>query len=184
VTTGGGKTLTLEIGEASYGGQGRYARVKGEATVHLLDNAIVTGLEGGAESLMEKRVVVAEPENVKGFDVRHGDKIGTFTHVNRDQSAARFFAKKSDPSTKDEPATKLMTTLRAVRATKLAAPMMAGAPFASFALEIEDRPKPQIIEVLERVDGEGYLIKSEEWLFEMSQTQGKELIEDLDAALE
>jgi hypothetical protein len=165
------------------GGQGRYARVKGERVVHLLDAAIVTGLEGGVDQLMEKRVVVAEPERLLGYEVTHGDKSAAFVHENRAQAAARFFAKKGGAHTKDDDATKLMTTLRGLRATKLASPAQAGSAFATFTLEIEGRGRPQVLQLFERTDGEGYLVKVDDWLLELSQTQGKELVEDLDAAL-
>ncbi len=183
VTAADGAKLTLEIGESSYGGQGRYARKQGEATVHLIDGAIVTGLEGGPETLMEKRVLVAEPERVLGFTVRHGDKSGAFVHVDRGQSATRHFAPKDDAASKSEPADAVMKTLRDVRATKLApGPHAAGSAVAVVAVELEGGARTTV-ELVERVDAAGHLVKLEPWLFEISETQGKELLEDLDALL-
>lgn len=183
VTTAGGAKITLELGESSYGGQGRYARKQGDATVHLVDAALVTGLEGGPETLMEKRLLVAEPEQVLGFSARHGDKGGAFVQVDRGQSATRHFAPKDDPSAKSEPADAVMKTLRDLRATKLAAgPQAAGSVVASIAVELEGGARTTV-ELVERIDAAGHLVKLDAWLFEVSETQGKELLEDLDALL-
>ncbi|MCC7069992.1 MAG: DUF4340 domain-containing protein [Deltaproteobacteria bacterium] len=183
VTTAGGAKLTLEIGESSYGGQGRYARKQGDPTVHLVDAALVTGLEGGPETLMEKRVLVAEPERVLGYTARHGDKGGAFVHVDRGQSTTRHFSPKDDAGTKSEPADAVMKTLRDLRATKLApGPQGAGSVVATIAVELEGGARTTV-ELVERIDAAGHLVKLDSWLFEVSETQGKELLEDLDALL-
>lgn len=183
VTTVDGKKLTLEIGESSYGGQGRYARKQGERTVHLLDGTLVTGIEGGPDTLMEKRLIIAEPDKVLGFSVRHGDQSGAFVHVDRGQAATRHFAPKDDAGAKSEQANAVMKTLRDLRATKLAAgPQAAGSVVAGVTVDV-DGGEPVVLELVERVDAAGHLIKAGDWLFEVSETQGKELLEDLDALL-
>lgn len=184
VTTKSGQTLVLEMGESAYGGQGRYARVKGDAVVHLLEPGVVTGLEGSAESLMEKRILSADVENIEAFAARSGDKEKSFVHLEREQAAKRRFVPKEDPaSTETEPG-QLITTLRNLRAQKLVADeKSAGSVVASVRVDIEGRG-PVGIEVLERADGAGHLVRTEGWTFEISQTQGKELLEDLDAALQ
>lgn len=182
VTTANGQKLVLEIGETSYGGQGRYARKQGDSMVHLIESALVTGLEGGVDTLMEKRILLPEPEKVLGFEVRHGDKGGAFVHVERSQSAKRFFASREDPAAKSEEAGAVMKTLRDMRATKLAASNQAGSAVATVVVEVEDGGKA-VVELVERVDAAGYLVKSGDWLFEISETHGKELLEDLGALL-
>lgn len=181
VTGKSGATLTLEIGESSYGGQGRYARKQGDAAVHLIDAALVTGLEGGPDTLMEKRILTAEPDKVIGFEVRHGDRSGAFVHVDRSQSATRFFAPRDDRAAKSEEAAAVMKTLRDVRATKMASAQAAGSAVAAVDIEIEGGKVT--LAVLERVDAAGHLVKVDDWLFEISETQGKELVEDLDRLL-
>jgi hypothetical protein len=181
VTTANGKTLTLEIGESSYGGQGRYARVKGEKVVHLLDPAVTSGFEGGADTLMEKRVVTANIEEIAGYTARFGDKDASFTQLDREQSAKRKWVAAGDKAQEaNEAAGKLMSTLRNVRATKLADAKSAGSAVATFVIDVAGRDK-QKIEILERTDGEGHLASVDGWLFEISDTQGKELLDDLAA---
>lgn len=182
VTTTSGHKLTLEIGETSYGGQGRYARKQGDRVVHLIDSALVTGLEGGPDTLMEKRILTAEPEKVAAFEVRHGDQSGAFVHVDRGQAATRFFAPRDDATAKSEQAAAVMKTLRDLRAVKLAAPTQAGSVVAAFAIDVDGQGKLGI-EIIERLDTAGHLVKVGEWLFEVSETQGKELITDLEALL-
>lgn len=182
VTTASGQKLTLDIGESSYGGQGRYARRQGDAAVHLIDASLVTGLEGGPDTLMEKRVLLPEPEKVVGFEARHGERSGAFVHVDRSQSAKRFFAPREDTASKSEEAGAVMKTLRDLRATRLATPSQGGSVVAALAVDVEGQGK-SVIEVVERIDASGWLIRSGEWLFEVSETQGKELVEDLAALL-
>jgi hypothetical protein len=184
LSTASGRSLTIEIGESAYGGQGRYARVKGQDAVHLLENTLVTGLEGGADTLMEKRMVPAGVEDILGFAARLGDKERAFVHNEREQAARRRFVPKEDRSSvRDEPG-KVMTTLRNLRAHRLAAdPAVAGSAVAAFIVDIDGRA-PLKVEVIERIDAEGHLVRSDGWLYEVSETQAKELLEDLAAALE
>lgn len=187
VTTTSGQTVALEIGEASYGGQGRYARVKGQSAVHLLDSAVVTGLEGGADTLMEKRIITANLEEIVGYAARFGDKTGEYVQRDREQSAKRKFVAKGsqggDGDVEGEAPGKLMTTLRNLRAVKVADPKLAASAVATLSVDVVGRDK-QKIEVLERTDGAGHLVSTGGWLFELSETQSKELLEDLGALFE
>lgn len=187
VTTKNGKTLELEIGESSYGGQGRYARVKGEQDVHLLESVIATGFEGAADTMMEKKPLPLAVEDIAGYDVRFGDKSAAFVHKDREQSAKRKFVPKDNlESSADEPG-KLMTTLRNLRGGKLVADeSMVGSAVASFKVDVVDKQEPIVIELHERVDGAGHVVratvsKGNAWAWEISETQGKELLEDLEA---
>jgi Domain of unknown function (DUF4340) len=181
VTTKKG-AFVLEIGEAAYGGQGRYARVKGERIVHLVDTALVSGLEGGADSLMEKRVLPFDPEDIVSYEVRAGDKGGAFVHVDRAQARTRRFAPKEDPSGTREEAQKLINTVRSLRVQKLADPAVAGSPLVTFKVETAERGVV-VVELLERTDGAGHLARFGEWVGEVSETSQKELTEDVSALL-
>ena len=177
----GKKTLTLEIGEASYGAQGRYARVKGSAEVHLIDSAIVTGLEGGVDALLEKRMLSAELDDIVGFSVAHGERSGSYVHVDREQASKRFVAEASVPTVKKDGAGKLLTTLRNLRATKLAAAdVAAGAVVVVVDVDVVGGKKH--IELVERAEGAGHLLKSGGFVYEASATQARELMDDVDAA--
>ncbi len=177
----GKKTLTLEIGEASYGAQGRYARVKGSPEVHLIDGAIVSGLEGGVDALLEKRMVSAELDDIVGFSVAHGERSGTYVHVDREQASKRFVADAAASTVKKDGAGKLLTTIRNLRATKLAdAGVAAGAVVVTIDVDVVGGKKH--IELVEKAEGEGHLLRSGAFVYEASATQARELIDDVDAA--
>jgi len=181
VKTASGKTLVLEIGEASYGAQGRYARVKGQPEVHLIDTAIITGLEGGIDALLEKRALTAELDGIVGYSVTAGAKNGTFTHIDREQVSTRYFAA---DGVKKEAAGKLMTTLRNLRGSKLASPeaaTKAGAVVVKVA--VDTTGGPVAIELVERGDAEGTLMRTGGFVYEVTTTQARELQDDVDAAL-
>ncbi len=182
VTTVSGKTLSLEIGEQSYGAQGRYARVVGDPTVHLLDQAVVAGLEGGLDALLEKRVLLGELEAIKGFDVVAGDQRASFVHVDKDQPSTRYFALRDEPSIKREAVGKLMTSLRNLRGTALApADIAAGAAVATFVVDVVGLP--QKIEIFERADGNGHLARVGTFTWTLSATAGKEIVDDASTAM-
>lgn len=179
------KTLELELGEASYGAQGRYARVKGDNVVHLIDAAIASGLEGGVDTLLEKRLLTTDLENITGFTVRSADKNGAWLHVDKDQPTTRFFAKRDDPTSKDEPAGKLMTTLRNLRGNKLfdaaAKPEALGSVVVSFVVDTVFGAVT--VDIVERTDGEAEarVARVGRWVYELTPTQTKELTDDLGA---
>jgi hypothetical protein len=176
--------LELELGESSYGAQGRYARVKGQPDVHLIDGAIASGLEGGAETLTEKRAVTLELDDITGFSVDAGGKSAAFIHVDKDQVSTRHFAPKDDAKRKHEAAGKVMTTLRNLRGTKLASKDVAdkaAAVMMKFAVFADGGA--QAVEVMERSDGEGTLLRAHGVTFEITSTMARELQDDVDAAL-
>jgi hypothetical protein len=180
----GSRSLALEIGEASYGAQGRYARVVGSREVHLIDGAIVTGLEGGRDALLEKRIVPWDLEKIAGFSVTRGDKAGAFVHVDRDQPSVRFVAAKDDPATKKDAAGKLLSTLRNLRGSSLVsadAAAKAGAVVVAVVIETEHGSWP--VELVERGDSEGFLLRAGGYSYEATPTQARELQDDVDAAL-
>jgi hypothetical protein len=180
----GNRSLVLEIGEASYGAQGRYARVAGSREVHLIDAAIVTGLEGGKDALLEKRLVPWELEKIAGFSLTRGDKTGAFVHVDRDQASVRFVAGKDDPATKKDAAGKVLSTLRNLRGTALAsADASAKASAVVVAVVIETESGPWSVDLVERGDSEGFLLRAGGFTYEATPTQARELQDDVDAAL-
>jgi len=181
VTTRSGRSLVLELGDASFGSQGRYARVAGEPVVHLIDAAVVAGFEGGVDALVDKQPLSAELEQVRGYALRAGDRAATFVHVAREQPSKRHFARRDDTSAKDGPATKLFGTLRNLRGTKLADAAVAdaaGSVVAAFAVEASE---PFLVEIVERGDGGGHLARVQPWTWELSTTPAKELLDDVDA---
>jgi hypothetical protein len=180
VTTTSGRSLVLDIGEASYGAQGRYARVRGDDVVHLLDPAIVSGVEGGVDALLEKRPLPADVDAVRALAVRSGDRTGEWVHADRDQPTKRRLARREDPTGKDEAATKLLGTLRGLRGTKLADATTAGSVVATFVVDLGDEDR-RSIEVLERPDGAGHVVRVGRWTWELAATPTKELLDDVDA---
>ena len=181
VTTKSGRSVTLELGDTSFGAQGRYARVKGDNVVHLIDAAVTSGVEGGVDTLLEKQPLTAELEDVRAYAVKSGDRSASFVHVARQQPTKRYFARRDDGETKDEAGTKLLATLRNLRGTKLAddaTAAAAGAVVAAFAI---DAGAPVTVEIVERGDGAGHLARVKPWTWELAPTQARELLDDVDA---
>ncbi len=175
-------TLELELGESSYGAQGRYARVKGKADVHLIDAAIASGLEGGVETLLEKRAITVELEQIEGYSVQAGGKSLALVHMEKEQPSTRYLATKDEPSRKREAAGKVLTTLRNLRGSKLAsADTAAGATVLQFVVATKDGN--QTATLVEKSDGEGFLLRAHERLYDVTSTTVRELQDDVDAAL-
>jgi hypothetical protein len=183
VTTKNGRTLVLELGDSSYGAQGRYARVKGDTVVHLIDAAIASGLEGGVDQLLEKQPVTVELEQVRGYALKAGERTAVFVHVAREQPGKRFFARRDEESTKDEAGTKLFGTLRNLRGTKLASDAVVAAGGAVVASIAVDSDEDFTLELVERADGGGHVARVKPWAWEVSPTQAKEFLDDVDAVL-
>jgi hypothetical protein len=181
ITTARGRTLTLDIGDASYGAQGRYARVRGDDVVHLLEPAIVSGVEGSVDALLEKRPLPAEIDAVRALAVRAGDRAGEWVHVDRDQPAKRRLARRDEPNGKDDAATKLLGTLRGLRGTKLVDDAAkAGDAVATFVVDLGDEG-PLTLELVQRGDGSGHVVRAGPWAWELAATPVKELLDDVDA---
>jgi hypothetical protein len=186
VTTQRGRTITLEVGESSYGAQGRYARVKGDAVVHLIDAAVVAGVEGGVETLGEKQPLTAEWEDVRGYAVVANGRSASFVHVARTQPTKRFFARRDDDKVKDDAGTKLFATLRNLRGAKILDALDDGIAAAAaenviVAFEVDASPL-RTLTIIEQPGGAGHQIRSASFAWELPATQVKELLDDVDAA--
>jgi hypothetical protein len=181
-----GQTLDLDIGESAYGGNGRYARVSGDPRVHLLETSLITGLEGSPDALMEKRVVRGDVEQMTALEVKRGESALAFDHVDREQTAKRRLVLRGED--REGPgvaaAQQLSTTLRGLRAVRYSSDeTVLGAEVVRFA--VVSGAGVEAIAVHERVDGNGFLAKvgagaTAAWA-ELSLTQGKELLEDVNA---
>lgn len=179
----GGKTTVVEVGEPTYGGQGRYARVAGKPDVALLESAVVSGLEGGASQLMERKVFDAPPEDVLGLVVSVGARSVKFLHVDKDQPATRRWARADDPASDVDAAASFVSTLRGLRATAYPteAAVVDAAPLGAFEVDVVKGEDVRGT-ILTKPDGGATYVKIGAWIVEVSAAQGKELVEDLRAA--
>lgn len=184
ITTTGGASLVLDVGEQAYGGQGRYVRVRGDSAVHLIDTAVVTGLEGSLDTLLEKRLVTLDIEDVVTLKASAGGKTRAFMHADREQPQKRRFVSQDDPSAASDAAGKVMTSLRNVRGTKLLGEAdLAGASAAAVVqIDVAERPS-MTVELIERSGG-GYAARSGAWVWQVSETQARELLEDVTGVLD
>jgi len=163
--------------------------VKGQREVHLLESVIATGFEGAADTMMEKRPLPLAVEDIAGYDVRFGDKQGAYLHKDRRaERQAQARAQGRSGVHRDEPG-KLLNTLRTLRGAKLVTDeSVVGSAVASFKVDVVDKKAPVVIELHERVDGAGHVVRATTapgvaWTWEVTETQGKELLEDLEALL-
>jgi hypothetical protein len=185
VTTRKGATVTLRLGDAAYGSQGRYAMVDGSDVVHLLDNSVAAALEGGPDVLAEKRVVTLPIERIGALVVRKGASTRTFRHVNADQTSLRQLQTVVDgrPSgERNDAAGKLLTTLRNLKGTQVVDAAPASEPLVVFAVDNQDG-KRFPVELFAKQSG-GYVVRANEQVQELPETSVRELLSDVDAALE
>ncbi len=125
----------------------------------------------------------ASPDDTAGIVVKSGDKTVKYVHVDRDQPAKRRFASPEDPAKESEEATSLVSTLRGLRVTAYAAPddVKDAADAGAFMLDLVLQPDVEGV-VLQNTDGTKFWVRAGGWTREISAAQGKELVEDLQAA--
>jgi hypothetical protein len=176
------KTYTLHIGESTFGDQARYARLEGRADVLLMDSAALRGLEGTAARLMEGRLVPVELEDIVAFEVRQRGKQAFFEHRDREQDKKRFFAAKGS-SERSEEANGLLSTLRGLRTRDYLGQQALDGASELVGLKLELHEQPALEVRLWRKDDEEYLLQVGEWVGELSASGGKNLVDDVTAAL-
>lgn len=179
----GGKTWTFQIGVATYGDQGRYAKLEGRDEVLLLDAAAVRGLEGTPIRLMEARVVTLESEDISAMSVRAGDRQATFTHVDRDQPKKRHFVNKDTPEQRSEEAAGLLSTLRSLRATKYVDKRALEGASLRASITLQREGEPFVVTLHETSGGSDFLLQAGPWLAEVPASRGKNLLDDVTASL-
>jgi hypothetical protein len=179
-----GKTWTFDVGESTYGDQARYALLRDKGEVVLLESAAVRGLEGRVTRLMEARVVTAALDEITAFTVESGGRSAAFIHVEREQPKKRHFTSKADPDVKSDEAQGLIATLRGLRARKYVdeRALAAATPVARFKIDRHEKP-PLSVALYEQPDGDDYLLHAGPWVGEVPASRGKNLVDDVTAAL-
>jgi hypothetical protein len=181
----GARSYTLEIGDKTYGAQGHYARLRGQAEVVLIASAVVNGLEGAESKLMEWRLAPVEVEAIAALELRSGPRTTRLLHVDREQPQKRHFALASSPEQKSDEAEGLVNRLRGLRASLYLeqAPAPGAASEAVTFVVQRAQGQPLQISLLELGDGSGYLARSGTWIAEVSAAQARGLIDDAAALL-
>lgn len=184
VTAKGGKTWTFDVGASTYGDQGRYAKLQGSDDVLLLDSAAVRGLEGTPVRLMEARLVTVESEHVTAMKLTSERRQATFTHADRDQPKKRHFTLKDAPEQRSEEADGLFSTLRGLRSAKYVdkSALLGASVKASVTLE-RAQGKPLVVTLYEVEGGSDFLVQAGPWIGEVAAARGKNLLDDITAAL-
>ncbi len=180
----GGKSWTFDVGAATYGDQARYARLSGRDDVLLLDSAAVRGLEGSPVRLMEARLVTLESEQIEGMDLRAGDRQAAFRHVDRDQPKKRHFVRADAPEQRSEEASGLLSTLRGLRVSKYVDKgALAGANARAAVTLRRIGAEPLRVTLYEVSEGSDFLVEAGPWIAEVPASRGKNLLDDIIAAL-
>lgn len=175
----------LEIGEKTYGAEGRYARLAGESAIYLVTNSLVTGLEGTAERLMEWRLVPHDLEQVAGFDLAIAGQSKSFHQVDRDQPTRARFVAPGQPDLAIDAAMEVFKQLRGLRALRyFDQPPAPGTTAEAVAFTVHlGEAEPLVVVLYENSDGSGYLVKAGRWLAEVGTPQARQLVEDATALL-
>jgi hypothetical protein len=170
--------MTFDVGESVYGGQGRYLMRQGDPLVYVVDNAVVLGLEGSVDSLLEKRVLVADVAEIEALDVVLGTSRAAFVHKDREQSAKRQLVDKT--GTADGNAQKLLDTLLTTRGTALVDASVKGSPRLSVV--VRTTTGTTTVEVCERTDAGGFVASTVGgFVLVLSEAQARTLLDDAEA---
>jgi len=94
-----GTTNAVAIGSATYGSGDRYARLD-SGEVYLLSGVTISGLRGGAHSLLEKRALNIEAANIRRAKISAGARSRELSHRVSDEDPKKSFF--SDPAAPDE----------------------------------------------------------------------------------
>jgi Domain of unknown function (DUF4340) len=191
--TAGGKTLQLDVGEAAYGDQGRYVRRRGDNVVFLVDGALVKGLEGGSDTLLERRLVVFDVDKIASVSIEVQDRKAQFSQADADVTGARRLVLVKDgiaTTEANDRANDALTSLRNVRATKLASPDVArtaGPVVVRFEIESSTQQRRTVV-MSGRTDAEGYLaavtqVGGAVVVYELTTTTGKKIVDEATDAL-
>ncbi len=94
--------LSLVVGGETYGTKDRY--IQSEGSVFLLDDATLRPLEFGKTRLVERNLVPVKSKDTLKVGVKAGATSVAFSHQNKDDPAAAFWAREDSPKTADDAA--------------------------------------------------------------------------------
>ena len=180
----GGERL-IEIGKKSYGGGGLYARLQGQKTVYLLPAKISSGFEGPAGKLMESRILPIKPEKVSAVTLSLGSNSQRYVQRDAAKKSGRYYALADSPENRSDEATELISRLYGLRAQRyLDGPPKADSVNLVATIQVERAEAAALtVKIMERKDGDGYVLSRAPWFAELRGTRVQPLVDDLNALL-
>jgi hypothetical protein len=180
--TAGRRELELELGNETYGGQAYYAKPPGQDEVFLVDAEIVRTFETQPRNMMDSRIVTVPLSDVVGLEIEVAGRKAEFVHRNKDQFRARFFAPRATPESKSEAVDGLMSTFVGLKASEFLEKAPEGEEQVLIRY-LRDGAPPHDVRLYKQKDQSGYTIRSGRWVADISEADGRKILEEARAAL-
>jgi len=176
-----GRTLVLDVGNETFGGQAYYARSQADNSVYLLDAELVRVFETTPRAMMDPRIVTVPLSDVVGLVLEMDGRRSEFVQKNKDQFRARYFARKDDPEKKAEAVDGLNSTFVGLKAAEFLAVAPVGKVLASIRF-LREGAEPHEVRVQQN-DAGGYTIISGRWIAPLPEADARKILEEVRAAL-
>lgn len=180
--TAHGRTVVLDIGNETFGGQAWYARSQADGGVYLLDAEGVRAFETTPRAMMDSRIVTVPLSDVEGLELEMDGRMSAYLQKNKDQFRARYFVRKDDPDgKKSEAVDGLNSTFVSLKAAAFLASAPPGKLLATIRF-LRDGADPHEVRVQQN-EGGGYTIVSGRWVAPLPEADARKILEEIRAAL-
>jgi hypothetical protein len=176
-----GRTLALDIGNETFGGQAFYARSQADGGVYLLDAELVRAFETTPRAMMDPRIVTVPLSDVTGLVLEMDGRKSEFVQKNKDQFRARYFVRKDDPEKKAEAVDGLNSTFVGLKAAEFLAAAPPGKVLATIRF-LRDGAEPHEVRLQQDAAGT-YTILSGRWIAPLPEADARKILEEVRAAL-
>ncbi len=175
--------IDIEFGVETYGGDGRYIRLRGEPAIYLVDAQLARAFEGPAGRLVDARLVRVEREQILGLRLEVDGRSVAFQQLDREQPRLQRFVFTTAP---EQPAPAIASALDSLHGTfsRAYVPPDDVSGERVFFLRIDrDRRNPLDVELLRAPDGQSYWLRSGRWQARLNPVAARKLAEEMRAAL-
>lgn len=177
----GGRELTLDVGNETFGGQAYYARSRADGSVYLLDAELVRTFETTPRAMMDPRIVTVPLSDVVGLVLEIDGRSSEYVQKNKDQFRARYFARKDAPDKKAEAVDNLNSSFVALKAAEFLAVAPPGQVLATIRF-LREGAAPHEVRIQQN-DAGGYTILSGRWIAPLPEADTRKLLEEVRAAM-
>jgi hypothetical protein len=112
----GRRSVEFEVGGSAYGSGERYIRKKGEKTVYLVDEAVVTELERAQQRMMQRELHRFETTEITGLTVKAFDRERNLLQRDRHEARTAQWVDADDPEQLNELYGNWLTRVERLRA--------------------------------------------------------------------
>lgn len=175
--------MDIEFGVETYGGDGRYIRLRGESAIYLVDAQLARAFEGPVSRLVDARLVRYEREQILGLRLEVDGRRVEFTQLDRAQPRLRRFVVAGAP---EQTSRAIASALDSLHGTFSRAYVSADEVSGQrvFFLQLErDRHEPLEVELIRATDEQLYWLRSGRWQARLNPVAARKLAEEMRGAL-